>query len=257
MLNVMVVSEHEVCYLDISLCFYSENILINSVLVKTKQDLINVSPNITFNVIIIDFPSHIAFDDIVDYCKNNHPDCLIYIIFENLNEMLISDFLHKGAYSFALKNNLQSLVYSLKTALYEKEQGLVFSHFNSPAHLIHSVFEQAVDPFWIKDKKGKYIYINAAGARFISKPINKIIGKYDHEIFPPETAQQIGQSDQAVIQTGNTQTIEQSLTNCEDVKRTFQAVKTVFRDNTGRTQGIIGTIRDITGLTPRGLSNGV
>jgi PAS domain S-box-containing protein len=257
MLNVLVVSEHEVCYLDISLCFYAENILINSVQVKNKQDLVNVSSAITFNIIIIDFPVQIAFDDIVGYCKNNHPDCLIYIIFENLNEMLISDFLHKGAYSFALKNNLQSLVYSIRTALHEKEQGLVFSHLNNQENLIHSVLDQAVDPFWIKNKEGKYIYINAAGARFVSKPINKIIGKYDHEIFPQETAQQIGKSDQAVLQTGKTQTIEQSLTNCQDVKRTFQAVKTIFRDNTGRTQGIIGTIRDITSLIPKGIPSGV
>jgi len=246
MFNVLVITEHEVVFLDITHQFYSKNIVVNIDMVKTWRDFIDLKTNNNFDIIIIDFPSKVSFDAIVETCKRSYSDCLIYVIFDNLNELLISDLIHKGAYSFALKSNLESLVFSITDGLKDKGQSCLPLTINRQSQSIDTLFEHALDPFWIKDTRCKYMYINSAGARFISKPIHEIIGKYDFDVFPQETAHAISNSDQYVLQTGQTQVIEQALTNAKAVQRTFQAVKTVFRDGTGKVQGIMGTIRDIT-----------
>lgn len=249
MLNVLVVTEHEVVYLDVTHCFYSSEFLANIILIQTWQDLVNAHKRIAFNVVIIDFPSKIPFQNILECCKSNNPNCLIYGIFDDLDETLISEFIHQGAYSFAVKSKLPGLVSSIRKAV----EGKRFkpaqpapATSKSESYFLNSFFERAVDPIWIKDKKGKYLFINSAGARFIAKPVNEIIGKYDHDVFPPETAAKISKSDHYVLQTGKTQIVEGSLMNYNDLNRVFQAVKTVFRDNTGEAQGLIGTVRDVT-----------
>jgi|GEM_PF-2263839 len=249
MLNVLVVTEHEVAYLDVTHCFYSNEFLTNNILIQTWQDLIKAHQNFTFNVVIIDFPSKIPFKNILECCKNNNPNCLVYGIFDGLDEPFISEFIHQGAYSFALKSKLPGMILSIRKALEEKKFRLpqpTAPALKNEQSFLTSFFERAVDPIWVKDKKGKYLFINSAGARFIAKPVNEIIGKYDHDVFPLETAEKISKSDKYVLQTGKTQIVEDSLKNSNEIKRIFQAVKTVFRDKTGETQGLIGTVRDVT-----------
>lgn len=246
MLNVLVVTQHEIVYLDVTHCFYSHDFVTNSLLIQTWQDLIDMNASTSIHVVIIDFPSQIPYKDMIDYCRDNNPDCLVYGIFDHLDETEISEFIHDGAHSFVLRSNLPGLVLSVRRTLAEKLEPASTLPLRKQHPFINSFFEQAIDPIWVKDKRGKYLYINPAGARFIARPISEIIGKYDHDVFPRETAEKIIKSDNYVIQTGKTQVVEDALSNCNEINRVFQAVKTVFRDKTGKAQGLIGTIRDIT-----------
>ena len=249
MLNVLVVTEHEVVYLDVTHSFYSHEFLANHILVKNWQELLKANQKFTFDVVIIDFPSKISFKNILECCKGNNTNCLVYGIFDEMDEVLISEFIHHGAASFALKSKLPSLVASIRKDLQEKKSKpflLVTPTAKPEPSFFSSFFERAVDPIWVKDKKGKYLFINLAGAEFINKPINEIIGKYDYDVFPAETAEKISKSDSYVLQTGKTQIVEGALMNCNNVNRVFQAIKTIYRDQSGEPQGLIGTVRDVT-----------
>ncbi len=124
--------------------------------------------------------------------------------------------------------------------------GFLQKHVNNHHILLQRYFEQTNEIIWIKDKEGKYLLINAAGAKFLAKPAEEIIGKFDHQLFPIRTATEISASDRHVLQTGATEIVENTIVNKQGFKRIFQAIKTVLRDSDGETQGLIGTIRDIT-----------
>src|SRR6185312_12412922 len=121
MLNVLVVTELDILALDITHCFYSNSFVTNNLQIRTLQDFAKIEPGATWHVALIDLPSRIMLEDIVEACKNNNPNCLIYGLFDSLDELGISEFLHSGGYSFALKSNLQSIANSLRTALAERE----------------------------------------------------------------------------------------------------------------------------------------
>lgn len=112
--------------------------------------------------------------------------------------------------------------------------------------ILTALLQETTDSIWAKDKQGKYLLINAAGARFLGKTIDQIVGKTDYEVFPPETADKVVMTDRQVMDSGATHTVEDLLVTPDGSTRVFQAVKSVFRDQYGEVQGVIGTVRDIT-----------
>jgi PAS domain-containing protein len=47
---------------------------------------------------------------------------------------------------------------------------------------------------WIKDLQGRYLFVNDAAERAFQKSRAEICGRTDHEIFPPDTANQFSQT---------------------------------------------------------------
>ena len=62
---------------------------------------------------------------------------------------------------------------------------------------------------WIKDMQGRYVYANAAAEKAFSTPREKLYGRTDQEIFPPQVAAQFKKNDeQALSNEKGMQTIE-------------------------------------------------
>jgi diguanylate cyclase (GGDEF)-like protein/PAS domain S-box-containing protein len=62
---------------------------------------------------------------------------------------------------------------------------------------------------WIKDMEGRYVMVNAEAERVFSLPLQRLIGKTDFDIFPPDTAEQFTENDRRVLRENRTlQTIE-------------------------------------------------
>ena len=112
-------------------------------------------------------------------------------------------------------------------------------------HLLRAVLEGTTDSVFVKDLAGRYLIINAAGARYVGRTIDEIIGREDAELFPPETAAQIRANDQSVMAGGQQQSFEVNLT-IDSQPRVFLSTKTPYRDAQGRIAGVIGISRDIT-----------
>ena len=113
--------------------------------------------------------------------------------------------------------------------------------------LLRSVIETATDVIFMKDREGRYQFINSAGALVIGKPSAEIIGKKDHEIFPQDMANRLMTDDQEVL-SGSAQRRFEDVIPLSGDPRTFYSIKTPHRDQNGQIVGLVGVARDMTAL---------
>jgi two-component system, cell cycle sensor histidine kinase and response regulator CckA len=111
--------------------------------------------------------------------------------------------------------------------------------------LLQGITEGTTDAVFVKDLQGRYLMMNSAGARFLGRSIEEVVGKDDSELFTPENGREIMARDRTVIQAGETRTYEE-VGISEGVTRTFLSTKGPYRDATGRVVGLLGIARDIT-----------
>jgi PAS domain S-box-containing protein len=110
--------------------------------------------------------------------------------------------------------------------------------------LLRAVTEGTTDAVYVKDRLGRYLMINTAGARFLGKTVAEVLGKDDTELFSPETARLILEADRRIMATGEVQTYE-DVAAAAGVTRTYLTTKGPYRDAQGNVLGVIGISRDI------------
>jgi two-component system, cell cycle sensor histidine kinase and response regulator CckA len=111
--------------------------------------------------------------------------------------------------------------------------------------LLQGIMEGSPDAIFVKDLQGCYVMVNSAGARYLGRTPEEVIGKDDTQLFGPEVGREIGERDRIVLQSGETGIFEQVF-NLAGVARTFLTTKGPFRDANGRDIGVLGVSRDIT-----------
>jgi len=111
--------------------------------------------------------------------------------------------------------------------------------------LLQGIAEGTTDAVFVKDLDGRYLMINSAGARFLGRKVEEVIGKKDLELFVPEVGRAIMKRDREVIEGGETKTYEEFGT-AAGATRLYLATKGPFRDPGGRVVGLLGICRDIT-----------
>ena len=112
--------------------------------------------------------------------------------------------------------------------------------------VLHSVIESTTDAIFVKDLQGRYFTVNSAGASLLGKPVEEVLGRDDTELFPPETARQIIESDRRVIALSETKTYEECAT-LKTSGRTFLTTKSACRNPQGNVIGVICRAHEITG----------
>jgi PAS domain S-box-containing protein len=113
--------------------------------------------------------------------------------------------------------------------------------------LLRAVVDGTSDAIFLKDLQGRYVLMNAAGARSHGRPREEIVGQDDWMLFPPEVARAIVDRDREVLTSGEPQTFEETLTTA-GVTKTFVTTKSVYRDAHGRVLGLVGISSDVTAL---------
>src|SRR5262249_134652 len=98
--------------------------------------------------------------------------------------------------------------------------------------LLRAVIEGTSDAVFVKDRQGRYLMINTAGAGFLGRTVDEVIGKDDTELFSPETARLIMEGDRRVMATGAVQTLE-DVGAADGVTRTYLSTKGPYRDSQG------------------------
>jgi PAS domain S-box-containing protein len=126
------------------------------------------------------------------------------------------------------------------TARREAEDALRRSH-----SLVQAVIEGTTDTVLAKDLAGRYTLINSAGAAFMNRTPEEIVGKTDWDLFPPAAAESLAANDRAVLASQETQTYEEPFPR-DGQTLTFLTTKGVYRDDAGQVVGLIGIARDIT-----------
>jgi len=112
--------------------------------------------------------------------------------------------------------------------------------------LLQGITRGTTDAVFVKDLQGRYLMMNPAGAGFLGRTVDEVIGKDDTELFDdPETGRIIMELDRGVLQSGKMQTFEEGGT-AAGVSRIYLSNKGPLRDPSGKVVGLLGICRDIT-----------
>jgi PAS domain S-box-containing protein len=111
--------------------------------------------------------------------------------------------------------------------------------------LLRAVIESVPQAIYVKDLQGRYLMMNSPGARFIGKEPPEVLGGDDAALFEPETVRRIKETDRQVLESGRSDTQEQTLT-AAGVTRTYLTSKAPFRGAHGEVLGVLGISADIT-----------
>ena len=110
-----------------------------------------------------------------------------------------------------------------------------------------SLFLTIPYPIFFKDKNFKYTWGNQALVDFFSRPIEKIIGSDDFELFPKEHANKIRRIDKVIMtKSEGSYSNELLLLDSKWRERWFLSIKSPVRDKSGDVAGLAGFALDIT-----------
>ena len=111
--------------------------------------------------------------------------------------------------------------------------------------LLSAIMNASIDLIYVKDLDGHYLHMNQAGAQALGIPVADIIGCDDQTLWGSELAESCRLSDQLVINSGQTITIEED-GRAQGRSVHYLTTKAPYRDSEGQIIGVIGVSRDIT-----------
>lgn len=116
------------------------------------------------------------------------------------------------------------------------------------SRILRDILEYIADPIFVKDRSHRWVILNRAFCALVGRPASALLGKTDHDFFPPEQADFFHEKDKEVFQTGASVTIGEepmldALGRVHILRTTKVPVVTA-----GRVTHIVGIIHDITHL---------
>jgi PAS domain S-box-containing protein len=112
--------------------------------------------------------------------------------------------------------------------------------------LLQAVVEGTSDTVFVKDREGRYRLMNAAGACFLGRAPETVIGHDDTAFLPPAEATVVMEHDRVLLDSGQTTTFEETITSGEGKPAVFLVTKGPIPDQHGNVAGLFGIARDIT-----------
>ena len=110
---------------------------------------------------------------------------------------------------------------------------------------VQAIVQNTDDPIFIKDREGRYQFINEAGASLFGMGREELEGMTDEDLFDEETVEDIASDDRQVIDTGERLSRE-VVRPIDGEKRIYLDNKYPYRDEDGEIIGLMGISRDIT-----------
>jgi PAS domain S-box-containing protein len=120
--------------------------------------------------------------------------------------------------------------------------------------LLNAVVENLPDMILLKEPSDdgfRYVLINAAGERLIGRDRSEVIGRTERDLFPPEEAAIVLQSNKAVAESGQARSFtDRKLTTPTGVRTVETRMVPISNGNGARTL-ILAIIRDVTDAKAR------
>ncbi len=111
--------------------------------------------------------------------------------------------------------------------------------------LMTAILDGASEAISVKDRRGRYVLINKAGAEFIHKTPKEVLGQDDTALFPADFAAATMATDRTVMERRTVETRDEAEHRREG-NRTFLTRKYPYLDLDGEVAGVIGISRDVT-----------
>ena len=112
--------------------------------------------------------------------------------------------------------------------------------------LLIAVSDNTHDPIFVKDNQGRLIFANPATLKQFDKSWDKAIYRHSRDLYPDSVeAEQIDREDRNIMQTRQSETLEQTLHLPTGVV-TYQTTKAPWLDKRGKVLGVVGISTDIT-----------
>jgi PAS domain S-box-containing protein len=112
-------------------------------------------------------------------------------------------------------------------------------------NILKTIIDSTTEAIFAKDRDGKYLFINEAGAKMLGSTVENIIGRTDKDIIPDDIAREFQKTDEYVIWSGQVYEREEKGI-IDDKYYTFLTHKSPWKDNSGIIIGLIGVSSDIT-----------
>jgi PAS domain S-box-containing protein len=114
--------------------------------------------------------------------------------------------------------------------------------------LLLPLAENVTDPFWVKDREGRFVLVNQAALRHLGATSEKdVLGRTDFDFSSDELASQYRADDERVLESGQPLVDKEMLSpDAAGVNHRFSMTKVPTRDTSGTIVGLVGIARDIT-----------
>jgi PAS domain S-box-containing protein len=112
--------------------------------------------------------------------------------------------------------------------------------------LIQSIIDQSTAAIYVKDTKGRYLFINSWFTRIFGHDTVDVKGQTDHDLFPARLAEAYRENDRKVLIAGKPLEFEEMVPH-PDGEHFFLSRKYPVRDAAGITYALFGISTDITG----------
>lgn len=114
--------------------------------------------------------------------------------------------------------------------------------------LLDGINSTITDPISLMDANGAFQYVNRAFAQAVGRTPDQVVGLDGQAVFGFDTAKRLNTSDQHVIMTGESVSVNEVIW-LQSRRYHFQIAKTPLRDQQSKTtKGIVAVYRDITQL---------
>ena len=112
---------------------------------------------------------------------------------------------------------------------------------------IGSILKYTPAVVYFKDIEGRYLLVNSRYEELFGVRNDAIRGRTDHEILPPEVAEQFRAHDREVLADHRSRQVEERIPQPGGI-RTYLSVKFPVFDETGKPRGVCGIATDITAV---------
>ncbi|MEJ2452887.1 MAG: PAS domain S-box protein [Candidatus Thiodiazotropha sp.] len=113
-------------------------------------------------------------------------------------------------------------------------------------HQLQSLYESIPNPFFVKDRAGRYLACNSAFESYLGLSRDRILGKTVYEISPNDLADRYTAADQALFENPGNQVYEAKVKWADGSLRDVIFHKTTLTRSDGAVRGLTGLIVDIT-----------
>ncbi len=111
---------------------------------------------------------------------------------------------------------------------------------------LESVLEKIAEPLWIKDRAGRYVYVNEAFASLLEVDRAEVLGRTDAQCPWADESETVNRAEEAALASGEQGTIEFSTDYLGGLERVFNITITPMAEEGGGTEFLIGLLADVT-----------